>query len=322
MTRLLVNAAWPRGPVMNRVAADVAAAGGDGVGVPDSPRLFADPFLATERLLAETDLALAGPCAIALGLRHPAAVASSLRTLAQRHGPRLVAVLARGESAVRNENLPVPSLRDYLSTVDFVVDGIGVERHGMTLLGSASGPRTLAATAARLDGVVIDVGVAPEVVAAAVARVRDVNPTARAWLFVRALAGADLAGVDLADVDRAVAPLLGSCAARLAAAPDWHQVPERLRAGVADLAAAHDYARHGTSSASDRIGASVDARAFVADRFFVVGDDDSVRSRIAALAAIGIDGIVISGAVDGVLDRLGPTVAAVRAGLEHRAEQA
>lgn len=319
MTRLLLNAAWPHaaGPAADQVAADVAAAGGDGVGLPDSPRLFADPFLATERLLAGTDLALAGPCVVALGLRHPATVASALRTLAERHGPRLVAVLARGESAVRNENLPVPSLRAYLSTLDAVVAGLGAERNGMTLLGSASGPRTLAATAARLDGVVIDVGVDPEVVAMAIARVREANPAARAWLFVRALAAADPA-----EQDAAVASLLGSCAARLAVAPDWHQVPDRLRAAVADLAAAHDYARHGTASATAEASRPTAAAAFVTDRFFVVGNDSAVRARIAALATIGIEGIVISGAVGGLLARLDPTVAAIRAGLDNGVEQA
>lgn len=310
MTRLLVNAAWPHADGA-AAAATIRAAGGDGLGLPDSPRLFADPLLATERVLAESDVALAGPCVLALGLRHPATVVGGLATLAERHGPRLVAVLARGESAVRNEKLPVPSLRGYLGALDTVVAGLGGERHGMTLLGSASGPRTLAETATRVDGVLIDVGVAPEVLAAAVGRVRAANPAARVWLFLRVLVSDDSAF--------AVAPLLGSCAARLATAPDWYQVPGRLRAGVAGLAAAHDYARHGTATAAH----TSEAAAFVADRFFVVGDAAAVRARIAAVAG-AVDGVVLSGGVGGVLGRLGATVAAVRAGLDsdHRGEPA
>ncbi len=320
MTRLLVNAAWPRadGPRPAEVAAAIQAAGGDGIGLPDSPRLFEDPLLATDRVLAETDVAMAGPCVLALGLRHPATVVGGLGTLAERHGPRLVAVLARGESAVRNEALPVPALRDYLSALDTVVTGLADQRQGMTLLGSASGPRTLTETATRLDGVLIDVGTAPEVVAAAIGRVREANPAAQAWLFLRVLASDDSA-----ERDAAVAPLLGSCAARLVAAPDWYQVPGRLRAEVAEVAAAHDYARHGTMAAAGA-GHPPEAAAFVADRFFAVGDGTAVRARIGALAAAGVDGVVLSGAVGGVLGRLGATVAAVRAGLgtEHRGERA
>jgi hypothetical protein len=303
MTRLLVNAAWP-----GASAAAIRAAGADGVGLPDSPRLFADPLLATDRVLTETDVPLAGPCVLALGLRHPATVVGGLATIAERHGSRLVAVLARGESAVRNEQLPVPSLRDYLSGLDGVVAGLAGRCDGMTLLGSASGPRTLAATATRVDGVLIDVGVSPEVVAVAVNRVRVANPAARVWLFLRVLVSASASA--------AVPPLLGSCAARLAAAPDWYQVPDRLRADIARIAAAHDYARHGTATAGDASAAGE----FVADRFFAVGSHSAVRARIAALAAAGIDGVVLSGGVGGVPARLAATVAAVRQGL-HREER-
>jgi hypothetical protein len=313
MTRLLVNAAWPR-----EAAPDLAliqAEGGDGLGLPDSPRLFDDPLLATDRVLTETGVAMAGPCVLALGLRHPATVVGGLGTLARRHGSRLVAVLARGESAVRNENEPVPSLRGYLSALDTVVAGLAEQRHGMTLLGSASGPRTLTETATRVDGVLIDVGTGPEVVASAVSRVRAANPAAQVWLFLRVLASDDRA-----ERAAAMAPLLGSCAARLTAAPDWYQVPEHFRTEVAGLAAAHDYARHGTAAASPVSAPGV--AAFVADRFFAIGDTEAVRTRIGAVAASGIDGVVLSGAVGGLLRRLGPTVAAVRAGVdEHRGER-
>jgi hypothetical protein len=314
MTRLLVNAAWP-GP--EPPVATIRAAGADGLGLPDSPRLFADPLLATDRVLTETDVAAAGPCVLALGLRHPATVVGGLRTLAGRHGSRLVAVVARGESAVRNEGLPVPSLRDYLGALDTVVAGLADERNGMTLLGSASGPRTLVATATRVDGVLIDVGTDPEVVSTAVGRVRAANPAAQAWLFLRVLASDDSA-----ERAAAVAPLLGSCAARLTTAPDWYQVPGRLRAEIAALAAAHDYARHGTAEAAGRSG-STEAADFVADRFFAIGAEAAVHTRIAAVAAVGIDGVVLSGAVGGLLPRMTPTVTAVRGGLDdhHRGER-
>ena len=97
-------------------ARSAVASGLDGVGLVDSPRLFADPFVSTERVLAGAPTALAGPCSASLGLRHPATVAAALRSLA-RHADRSFAVVGRGESSVANEGVPVPSLRDHVAAL-------------------------------------------------------------------------------------------------------------------------------------------------------------------------------------------------------------
>ncbi len=100
--------------------------------------------------------------------------------------------------------------------------------------------------------------------------------------------------------------MLGSCAARLVAAPDWFGVAAptcaRRSRAVAD---AHDYraARHRRRRARAPTSPA-GADRFVRDRFVVTGDPRTVADRFAAFGALGVDGVVLAGALDGVLDRL------------------
>jgi alkanesulfonate monooxygenase SsuD/methylene tetrahydromethanopterin reductase-like flavin-dependent oxidoreductase (luciferase family) len=319
MTCLLVNAAWARSAEVDPVhaAAEIVRYGGDGLGFPDSPRLFADPFVTAERVLASTDVPLAGPCVVSMGLRHPATVAAGLATLAAAYPGRVLAVLARGESAVRNEGLRPPRLSDYLGSIEQVRDRLGAGDPGaLILLGAASGPRTLAATAQRTDGVLIDVGADTDVTTAAVATVRGAAPASTCWLFLR-VAVTDSPG----QADERTAPLLGSCASRMAAAPGWYEVPTELLADVAALARAHDYTRHGHDGAAGmQFGDHGRATRLVRNRFFVTGSPAEVTARIRALTAIGIDGIVLAGAMGVKAHEVTRTVAAVAAALPQRGE--
>lgn len=305
---IVLNVARPAGaadPV--ELAGAALAAGLDGVALADSPRLFPDCLVETERVLSATPARLAGPCVLSLGLRHPAAVAGAVRTLDAHHPGRLLTVVGRGESSVRNEGLAPPSLRAYEASLRTLRELVPASA---LLLGAASGPRTIAATAARLGGVLIDAGADPAVVGKAVALARSARPDVPVWMFVRAVVTDDDAAADAA-----AAPVLGSCAARLVQAPDWFDVPAALRTGVAAVADAHDYRRHGTAEA--RTGRDVPAGAdrFVRDRFVVAGERQAVAERFAAFGAVGVDGVVLAGALDGVLDRLDDLGRAVREGL-------
>ncbi|MEV4622535.1 LLM class flavin-dependent oxidoreductase [Asanoa sp. NPDC049573] len=340
---ILLNVARPAGTVDPvDLARDALAAGLDGVALADSPRLFPDCLLETERVLSGTDSRLAGPCVLSLGLRHPAAVAGAVRTLDAHHPGRVLAVVGRGESSVRNEGLAPPSMRAYEQSLDTLRELVSPS---IRLLGAASGPRTITATAARLGGVLVDAGADPATVGKAVALARASRPDAVVWVFARAVVTATEA-----EADAAAAPVLGSCAARLVNAPDWFDVPADLREAVAAAAAAHDYRRHGTADArrSDlpagttdarrsggsarntdarrdggsagttdarRDGLSVAADRFVRDRFVVTGDVSAVTARFAAFGALGVDGVVLAGALGGVLDRLADLATAVRTGL-------
>ncbi|MHA6616121.1 LLM class flavin-dependent oxidoreductase [Pseudonocardia sp. DLS-67] len=297
---VLLNVARPRGeadPVA--LAARALDAGLDGVGLADSPRLFPDPFVETARVLAGTDARLAGPCVLGLGLRHPATVAGAVRTLVTHHPGRVVAVVGRGESSVRNEGLPVPSLREHEEALRSVRDLVD----GAILLGAASGPRTIAATAAALGGVLVDVGTDPAVLARAVELARG----AAVWVFLRAAVTSSAE-----EAEGAARPVLGSCAARIAGAPDWYGVAGDELTHVRAVAAAHDYRRHGTAAAGHATGPG---DALVRERFLITGDGPTVTARVRDLAAVGVDGVVLAGAVAGVTERLADLAAAVTGGL-------
>ncbi|MDN3356425.1 hypothetical protein [Actinomadura sp. DC4] len=290
---VLVNLASPEAGVA--AAREAAAAGFGGVGLADSPALYPDCLIETERVLAGSDVAFAGPCVLALGLRHPVTVASALAALARRHGGRLLAVVGRGESAVRNAGLPVPGLGAYgdlLAGLAAACDELGVPRPA----GAASGPRTIALTAARCGEVLIDAGVRPSVVATAVRAAREANPGVRCRLFVRAVPTAS------PEEERAATdPILGSCAARLAAAPSWYGLDPGEAAPVRALAESYDHRRHGRSGGPPLPD---ETAAAVRDRFVLTGSRDRIAERVAELTRLDVDGFVLAGALPGVGEHL------------------
>lgn len=138
---VLLNVArpWDEADPVDLARAAVRA-GLDGVALADSPRLFPDCLLETERIMASTEARLAGPCVLSLGLRHPATVASAVRTLATHHPDRVLAVVGRGESSVRNEGLLAPSLRAYEESLSRLRELLDARPPSARLLGAASGP--------------------------------------------------------------------------------------------------------------------------------------------------------------------------------------
>lgn len=306
---VLLNVARPWGEAdAVRLTSRALAAGLDGVGLADSPRLFPDPLVETTRVLASTSARLAGPCVLGLGLRHPATVAGAVRTLALHHPGRVVAVVGRGESSVRNEGVPVPSLPGYEASLRQLRELVGPGEQ--RLLGAASGPRTIGVTAAALGGVLVDVGTDTGVLDRAVETARGAAPASAVWIFLRAVVTESAQ-----EAAAAAAPVLGSCAARIVGSPDWYGVDADQLADVRRVAAAHDYRRHGTAAARRPDHGAGPADALVRERFVITGDVPAVAAKVRALAAVGVDGIVLAGALQGVSERLTDLATAVTGGL-------
>ena len=313
--RLLLNLARPWGEADPTTLAERAVGlGFHGVGLADSSRLMPDCWVESERVLAGTSAALAGPVVASLGVRHPATVAGGLRTLEDHHPGRVFAVVGRGVSSVHNEGLPVPSLRshtDHLRTLhDRLQDRDGT--HGLRdrVLGAASGPRTITATADALGGVLLDVGTELGTVGRAVALARADHPDTQVWLFVRALVVNDPR-----DAAPAAAPLLGSCAARMVAAPAWFGLDEEQLSLARQVAVRHDYLQHGVTRATTDV--DDEAARLVRDRFLLVAPDGEVTRRTSSLAGLGIDGVVVAGGLPAVVPGLPALAAALRAGVAH-----
>jgi len=315
--QVLLNLARPRGVQdPTTTAAAAVAAGVDGIGFADSPRLFPDPFLAAARVLTETSAAVSGPCVVGLGLHHPAVVAQALVTLAEQHPGRTMLAVARGESSLHNEGLPVPSLAAYRSSLERLRERLDELSSQLSVgvgpvLGAASGPRTIAVSAAALGGVLLDVGTEPATIARAAAAARTAAPGTRCWLFIRAVVTATEE-----EAAAAAAPILGSCAARLLRSPQWYDVPSEQVTSIGAVAAAHDYRRHGTAAAAGARAVDPEIDALICDRFMLTGSAEDITGRLQPLSRLGIEGIVLAGATAGIEQRLAPTTAAVRAGLE------
>ena len=310
---LLLNVAraWNEGDASD-VVHRALASGFDGVGLVDSPRLFPDGWVETERALSGTTASLAGPCVTSLGLRHPATVAGAVRTLEEHHPGRLFTVVGRGESSVRNEGLSVMSLRNYNDALELLRELLTVDgRHvaGQRVLGAASGPRTITATASALGGVLVDAGVDTEVLGRAVALARKEDPATAVWLFVRAVVTATQD-----EVAAAAAPLLGSCAARLAGSPGWYGVDANHVDAVRAVAESHDYTRHGTAGA--RGGARSSADQLVREKFVLTGSEAEIAARVLDWARLDVDGVVVAGALPGVLGCLPELASALRTVLQ------
>lgn len=324
---VLINVARPRDesdPVA--LAQRSLAAGLDGIGLAESPRLFPDALIETERVLSSTDSALAGPCVLSMGLRHPVTVANAITTLESHHPGRVLAVVGRGESSVRNEGMSPPKLADYEQSLRQLRQHVSEQAPSTSsskgtsaatsavtsplLVGAASGPQTIAMTARTLDAVMIDVGADLDTLHKAVDVARQASSATKIWVFVRAT----LTDTDAAATAAAL-PLLGSCAARLRASPEWYGIPPEELAAVAAVAAAHDYRRHGTAAA--RAGASVNpqADALVRERFIITGGHKQLEDFMRGLAAIGVDGVMLAGGLEGVLERLDELTSAIRMGL-------
>lgn len=322
---VLVNVARPAGEVdAVRLAGQALAAGLSGLGFADSPRLFPDPVVETVRVLASDDRALAGPCVLSLPLLHVSKAASALTTLGAQFPGRLVAVVGRGESSLANEGLRPPRLDEYAATLAALRARVEGHLATMQLLGAASGPRTIAMTARELGGVMVDVGTAAGAVEGAVRHARRASPGAAVWAFLR-VSVAD----SPAEVSRAGASLLGSCASRMAAAPDWYGVTPALAPALSALAAAHDYRRHGTVGAQRATGAEPadsarleEAADAVRDRFILAGSVEALTSRFRDLAPTGIAGVVLAGGLPGVVDRLADLGAASAHLTPHQAQPA
>lgn len=191
-------------------------------------------------------------------------------------------------------------------------DGHGSDRLPGRLLGAASGPRTITATADALGGVLVDVGTDIETVRRAVARARANDPDTHVWLFLRALVVDDPQ-----DAASAAAPLLGSCAARMAAAPAWFGLDDDQLSLVRLVAGRHDYLQHGAAHATSEV--DDDAARLVRARFLLVAAGDEVTRRMSSLARLGIDGVVVAGGLPAVVPGLPALAAALRAGLAHPA---
>jgi 5,10-methylenetetrahydromethanopterin reductase len=301
-------------PVPTTVAplAEVAEADGwDGLMLADSQNLVGDPYCELVLAASVTERLELGPFVTNPVTRHPAVTAAAIATVQAESGGRAVLGISRGDSAVSavgGRRATLDQLAHYLDQVQTYLAGETVEEEGresrlqwvrdsgqqkVPVDMVATGRRAISVAAVKADRVTFAVG-------ASVERIRWAVGVARE---ARAAAGLP------ADTLRA-----GVCLVA-ATAPVAEEARELIRANVgifarfngqafgaggapddADrevehaVAAAYDDTRHGLSGAPQ----SALPDEFI-DRFAVVGPPPQCIRRLAEMAELGLDHVVVIG---------------------------
>jgi 5,10-methylenetetrahydromethanopterin reductase len=292
------------------LARQVEAWGFAGLLVADSQNLNADVWV---------ELALAGAATERIGLgpgvtnpvtRHPAVTASAALTLQVETAGRAVLGIGRGDSALTQIGLrPVPAaeleqaliaLQGYLSgdevsLGDEVSSLRWLEEAGqpkVPVVVAATGPRVIALAARHAERIDFTVGAELERLRWAVETARDAAGDRDVSLgsFLNVAVHPDRALAR--ELVRGSTAIFARFATEGAPADGLSRVTQE---GIEQMAAGYEAARHGQAEAPQAQQLEDD---FI-DRFAVVGPAEEVAERLAELAALGIERVVM---VPGSLD--------------------
>jgi 5,10-methylenetetrahydromethanopterin reductase len=293
------------------------AAGYDGMLLADSQNLNADVWVELALAAAATDRLRLGPGVTNPRTRHPAVTASAAATLAAESGGRAVVGFGRGDSAltqIGREPTPaaefergLEALQGYLAGAAVAVEGYEgkiawLPRDGapkVPVAVAATGPHVIAAAARHAEGVDFTVGAEEERLRWAVDTARRAAAEAGRAARLGPLALGAYVNVAV-DEDRAAARDLIRGSTSILARFGTEGAPAdglsaATRAGIERLGAVYEEAGHGraASAAARSLGDE-----FI-DRFAVCGPAAEVAARLAAMAEIGIERLIV---VPGSLD--------------------
>lgn len=286
--------------------------GWDGLLLADSQNLVGDPYVELALAAAVTSRIELGPFVTNPVTRHPAVTAGAVATLQVESSGRAVLGIGRGDSslsAIGRRRATVEELGAHVRQVQGYLAGEAVEEGGrrsqlrwVVANGQPKVPVDLVATGRRMielaatvaDRVTFALGASPDrlrwaVEVAAAARELAGRPPAALALGACVVAATAPDPAEARDAVRANVAILarfGGQAAAADAVPD-----DPARPVEQQVAAAYDADRHGLSSAAQSALVPDD---FV-DEFAVVGSPARCAGRLAALAALGLDHLVVIG---------------------------
>jgi len=279
--------------------------GFDSIGMADSPSLFRDTFIACALAARATRRITIGPRVINPVTRHPTAAAGAIATVADLAPGRTVLGIGTGDSAVRNAGLAKGTRADLRA---YTVALRELLTAGRTTFGgaealftwapvdvpiyiAASGPKTLELAGEVADGVIIQTGLTPEIIADALACIRR---------------GAERAGRDFQAIDKSWFPRVSLADSRPAAiaaikhslASDakflglggtaGKHIPDDMLDKVAVVQERYRFDEHqkpGGANAHliDELGLT----AYLADRFAIAGTPEDCIRKIETAAEAG-----------------------------------
>src|SRR5262245_19900369 len=289
--------------------------GFDLLGVADSQSVFRELYVALTVAALNTRRVRLGPLVTNPLTRHLVVTASAISTIDELSGGRAMLGIGSGDSAIFTLGAPpatVTGLEDSIVTLNRLTSGAPVERDGRTwhvhrsarrvpIYLAAEGPRTLELAGRVADGVIVGLGVTPEVIRLSLAAIERGARAAG-----RALAELDIwwfAKTNVADTrPAAVAPITMALAASANHAfrftLEGKAVPGELHERIRGLQREYDSHHHEIAGAGNAgLTERWELTDYLADRFAIAGTPDDCAAQIRRAVAAGAHQFVITGFV-------------------------
>jgi 5,10-methylenetetrahydromethanopterin reductase len=283
--------------------------GYDRIGIWDSPALFREPWAVLGAVAVATHSARIGPWVTNPQTRHPLITASAAATIDDLAPGRVYIGIGSGGTGVwhtGNQASPLAELEAYVVTIRCLLEDGEAEyggsrvilpwaRRQIPIIMAAHGPKSIRLAGRIADGVVIGLGVTPDVIEgslellAAGAREAGRDPDAiEVWFtcfwFVDPVPGA---------ARREASWAATAFAAHFArTGVDGKFVPKEYQAGIMELGRRYDYVSHGAvpeeqKAEYTRLAHELGIGEYLQRRFVFAGTPDEVQAQIQGAVAAG-----------------------------------
>jgi 5,10-methylenetetrahydromethanopterin reductase len=297
------------------------------LGFGDVPSINRETFVTLGLCAKATRTARLGPTVSNPVIRHPLALASGVATVDELSGGRAFLGLATGNSANYNWGLQparTQVLRDAVGQITTAFDesvaaaqagpggghgpdgpaktvGLAWPQRRVPVMVAAAGPKAVAVAAEAGDGLIWDGGADPALVTKRVGEVGALREAAgrtgphEFWVYTKAFV-ADTTE-EARDALAVIVAAAGNDAFRYAM--EAKDVPPDLVAPLLEFHARYSFRDHALASSdvNVRLMYELGLDTFLYDRFAIVGDAAEVARRLLVLDSLGVDVVLISGAV-------------------------
>lgn len=290
------------------------------LGIPDSPMLFSEAYVATQAALGGTSRVCAGPFSTNPVTRHWSVHAAIHNSLEQRYPGRAFLSLAPGDSAVHSYGLS-PATRPALLEHARAVKANGPS--SLRLFTAAGGLRSAETAALATDEVVFGQGNDPgcfERLSSAANEARakaGKDEPLRPWLYVLAdIWASDEDRGDVAEREAFKSMLMAYSRQAMATTFEGKNVPKSLHSGLRDLYSDFRFEEYGGTHNAGLLARHDAEFSYLRNRFCVTGSPEDVATQLdVAVTENGAAGVWVGfltksadRAVSGFIDKALPTL--------------
>jgi 5,10-methylenetetrahydromethanopterin reductase len=291
------------------------------LGFGDVPSINRETFVTLGLCAKATKTARLGPTVSNPVIRHPLVLASGVATVDEISGGRAFLGLATGNSSIYNWGLrPARTqvMRDAVRQIREAFDeatgharpdaavaaktvGLAWPSRRVPVLVAAAGPKAVTVAAEVGDGLIWDGGADPALVSKRIAEVRAIRAGDQnggpheAWVYTKAFVA------DTSDEARSALAVIVAAAGNDAFryAMEAKDVPPDLVEPLLEFHARYSFRdhAHATSDVNVKLMYELGLDTFLYDRFSIAGDANEVARRLGVLESLGVDVVLISGAV-------------------------